>query len=311
MRYNNEKVSLQINLSPSDYPSARFILPHQLAVLGKQVDEIVLITESKPSNGRFATGWQENVGKLNTLLTELSSQYPIKIINVDYSVEEKKNIAQYFFGTNHIPEKDFRGGPFYCYFFGLYHCQNDIVLHLDADIFLGGQSNTWIAEATDIFTTNDAVFCVCPLPGPPAHGEKLIGQHILHKFEDSAYKFQLNGFSTRIFMIRKSLLYKDKLKLKKPGLKNQLKALISGNANADLPEHFVSDFMKRHQLSRIDFLGRGKGLWSLHPPYRNAFFYENLPSIIKRIEENDLPESQKGFYDIVDELCDWNDVKIK
>jgi len=311
MLYNKKKVSLQINISPSDYPSAKFILPHQLSALTDQVDETVLIIESKPSKGRFSFGWQENESKLKGLLNDLSQDYKMRVISVDYSEKAKEKIAKYFFGINHIPDKDFRGGPFYCYFFGLYHCKNDLVLHLDADIFLGGRSSTWITEAADIFAENNSVFCVCPLPGPPADDEKLIGQYIIHKFEDSSYKFQLGGFSTRIFLILKSLIHQKKLRLKKPRLKYQLKALISGNANADLPENFVSDFMSEHHLKRIDFLGKGKGLWSLHPPYRNAFFYENLPSIIKRVEKNDLPESQKGFYDIVDEVCDWNDVKIK
>ncbi|WP_443938106.1 hypothetical protein [Pedobacter sp. MW01-1-1] len=56
MPSENKKISSQINLTPSDYPSAKYILPHQLKILANQVDEIVLTIESKPSKGRFAIG---------------------------------------------------------------------------------------------------------------------------------------------------------------------------------------------------------------------------------------------------------------
>ena len=305
------KVSLQINLSPSDYPSARFILPHQLNVLAPQVDEILLTIESKPSKGRFATAWTENEAKLKAFLNDISDRYPVKILYVDYTGETKKKVAEYFFKGNYIPEKDFRGGPFYCYFFGLYHCSHDLVFHLDADMFLGGRSPLWVQEAAALFSEKENLFCLAPLPGPPAKNEKLVGQTILKKFDDQAYKFQLAGFSTRIFMIKKSSVHQHKLRLTKPGLKNQLKAILKGNVNADLPEHQLADFMENNGLIRIDFLGSGDGMWSLHPPYRNSNFYDGLENLIKKIENNDVPDSQKGFYDITDELIDWSDARMK
>ncbi|MDB5136545.1 MAG: hypothetical protein JWP37_3148, partial [Mucilaginibacter sp.] len=62
-------------------------------------------------------------------------------------------------------------------------------------------------------------------------------------------------------------------------------------------------------LKRIDFLGKGNGLWTLHPPYRTVDFYNRLPEIISNVECNDLHPKQYGFYDIVDEVCDWTEAK--
>ncbi|SDD71934.1 hypothetical protein [Pedobacter soli] len=311
MLYHKEPVSLQINLSPSDFRIAKFILPHQLKALANQVDEIILTVESKPSRGRFATGWTENIANLKSLLTDIAETFEVKVIHVDYAEPKKREIAQYFFNSAYIPEKDFRGGPFYAYFYGLYHCKNDLVFHLDADMFLGGNSSKWIAEAASLFNQYSNLLCVAPLPGPPVENEQLKGQHIIKKIDGVPFMYELAGFSTRIFMLKKSLINRYKIKLTRPDLKDQLKAIIRGNPNADLPEHQLSDLMSKHQLTRIDFLGSGTGMWSLHPPYRNQNFYEGLPDLINRIEQNNLPESQNGFYDIVDEVIDWSDVKEK
>ncbi|KQM63957.1 hypothetical protein ASE74_12380 [Pedobacter sp. Leaf216] len=311
MPYSKQKVSLQINLSPGDYQLAKFVLPHQLKILAGQVDEILLTIESKPSKGRFSLGWEENEAKLKSLLEIVAKQYTVRIIYVDYTEEMKKKVAKYFFLHGYIPEKDFRGGPFYCYFFGMYNCSNDLIFHLDADIFLGGKDTLWISKAATLLAEQNDILSVSPLPGPPAKNEILIGQHIIEKFQDEPYKFQLSGFSTRIFMIKKSSLHQYKLRIRRPCLKDQLKAILAGNPTADLPEHLISNLMQKKNLKRVDFLGSAEGIWSLHPPYRSSGFYARLPLLIQKIENNDLPVSQHGFYDIVDDVVDWSEAREK
>lgn len=302
-------VSLQINLAPGDYLHAKYILPHQLKILALQVDEIILTVDTKPSKGRFSIGWKENKVLLyNFLYNEIQPNYNVKIIPVDYSKEKQIQIADYFFGKDQLPEKDFRGGPFYAYFFGLHTAANKFVFHLDSDIFLGGGSKVWVNEAINFFETNQECLIVSPLPGPPHPDDCLINQLVKNKI--SPYIYELNGMSTRIFMIDKSILKKSKLTLKKPNFRNQIKAIIQRNSNADLPEHIISAYLNEHNLKRIDFLGSSSGLWSLHPPYRTKTFYDGLESLITRIEYNDLPKAQNGYYDVVDELCDWNEARL-
>lgn len=304
------KVSLQINLAPGDYPHVRYILKHQLAILSTQVDEIILTVDTRPSKGRFAEGWEENKELLNQFLsTEIESGYNIKIVPVDYTAATKQKVADYFFGKNDMPDKDFRGGPFYAYFFGIYTAVNDLVFHLDSDMFLGGENGEWVAEAARFFETDPACFVMAPLPGPPNSLDTLTAQQVVNKI--APYTWQLAGMSTRIFMIDKSRFKTDKLILTKPPIRGQVKAIIEGNANADLPEHLISAYINSHNLKRIDFLGSGKGLWSLHPPYRTKAFYDGLPQLIKRITSNDLPEKQQGFYDVIDEVCDWSAAREK
>ena len=302
-------VSLQISLAPGDYLHAKYILPHQLKILALQVDEIILTVDTKPSKGRFSIGWKENKDLLyNFLYKEIQPNYNVKIIPVDYSKEIRSKVADYFFAQNYIPEKDFRGGPFYAYFFGLYSASNNLIFHLDSDIFLGGGSETWISEAVKYLQTDSTCLIVSPLPGPPHPDDRLISQSIKKKI--GSYIYELNGMSTRIFMINKLIIKNCKLALKKPTFRNQMKAIIQGNSNADLPEHLISCYLNQHNLKRVDFLGSANGLWSLHPPYRTKAFYTDLPSLIGRIEHNNLPKAQDGFYDIIDDVCDWSDARI-
>jgi hypothetical protein len=270
------------------------------------VDEIILTIDTRPGTGRFAEGWIKYQDMLYAFLeTEVKPSYTLKILPVNYSPPIKAKIAQYFFGSASIPEKDFRGGPFYAYFFGLYHASNNLVLHLDSDIFLGGASQIWIAEAKAVFKSYQDCLVVSPHPGPPHPAGALIDQIIVKRIRPHTY--ELGGMSTRIFMIDKSVFHGHKLDLKRPAFRSQLKALIQGHPNAELPEILIRNFMQRNSFKRIDFLGEGPGLWSLHPPFRTKSFYDNLENIISRIETNDLPESQYGFYDVVDELCDWQE----
>jgi hypothetical protein len=273
------------------------------------VAEIVLNVNTQPGKGRFAQGWEKYKLLLHEFLAnEITTLSKVNIIPVDYAQQTRQRVAEVFFGQKNIPMKDFRGGPFYAYFFGLHSASNNIVLHLDSDIFLGGGSQDWISEAIKILNENPSGLIVSPLPGPPHRDDILIGQHGIKK--SGPYRYDFNGMTTRIFMVDKTRL-EQKLSIAKPSLRNQLKAIIEGNPNADLPEHIISAYMAANNLKRTDFLGTGKGLWSLHPPYRTDAFYNNLPNFIQMVESGDVPATQYGFYDMVDDMCDWSEAREK
>lgn len=303
----NTPVSLQINLAAGDYPYVRLLLPHQLNTLSAQADEVILTVDTRQSKGQFANSrWHQNNELLYDFLNEeIERNFRVKIIPVDYSPPMKRAVAEYFLGLADMPDKDFRGGPFYAYFFGLYMARNNLVFHLDSDIFLGGGSQTWISEAAALFERDERCLFVSPLPGPPREDGLLTGQPSYHK--TAPFMYEIKGASSRLYMTDKSRLAKNKLELVKPPLRSQLKAMAEGNPNADLPEHMFKNLMEKGGFRRIDFLGQGQGLWSLHPPYHSQLFYDRLPVIIANIEINNLPASQYGFYDLVNEVCDWTE----
>ena len=110
-------------------------------------------------------------------------------------------------------------------------------------------------------------------------------------------------------MIGKSQFIDQKLQLAKPAFRNQIKAFLEGHPKASLPEQLLETYINWHNKLRIDFLGSGQNLWSLYPPYRTATFDQQLPELITRIEQNRVPDKQRGFYDIIDEVCDWTEAK--
>ena len=59
-------------------------------------------------------------------------------------------------------------------------------------------------------------------------------------------------------------------------------------------------------LFRVDFLGAAPGMWSLHPPYRSEEFYREPPRLIERIESGEVPEAQRGDYELNDSMFDWS-----
>jgi hypothetical protein len=56
--------------------------------------------------------------------------------------------------------------------------------------------------------------------------------------------------------------------------------------------------MAHARRMRVDFLGRGPGMWSIHPEHRTPAFYRALPALVARIEAGDVSEAQRGSYDL-------------
>jgi len=309
----NSGVTLQINLAPSDWLHAKYILPHQLRQWTKQVDEVLLTLDLHRSKGRFAEGWEERRPKMQRLIQECCVQYPnVRLQEVDYSPKVVAQVSAMFFGGRSIPPKDFRGGPFYAYFFGLYAAKHNCVFHLDSDMMFGGGSSTWIAEAIGLLKERpDLLFCA-PLPGPPTADGQLRSQVAQSESHPSlGLAFRFSSLSTRIFLLDRDRFTAkiQQLPLTYTSVRGIIKALIEGNYPYALPEEIFTQAMLKHSLLRVDFLGKSPGMWSIHPPYRSENFYQQLPEIIHKIETGNIPEAQRGDCDINESLVDWTSAK--
>ncbi len=306
------KVTLQISLAPSDYKHSVHLLSHQIEVFGNQVDEILLTYDTHKSKGRFAINWEENNAKMWEFLVEFAAiNSKVRLIKIDYSQIKNREIALKFFNKRKIPAKDWRGGPFYTYFFGINEAKNNYIFHIDSDLFFGGLSSTWVLEACLLYQLDPKILFINPLAGPPKEDGKLLKQSYF-QYQNKPYYYGFSTMSTRLFLVDKNRLQQKKVSnIRTFKLRELIRALWRNNPVFKLPEEILSDYMVINDMIRVDFKGNGLGLWSLHPPYRTAYFYENLPNIIDKIKRNDVPESQKGFYDIVDELVNWNEAKVK
>ncbi len=303
---NLPPVTLQISLAPSDYAHARLLLPHQIRVWRGQVAEILLTVDLHRSAGRFSARWEEGRDKIIPLARSIPNA---RVVEVDQSSAAQARVAAEFFGgRSPVPAKDFRGGPYYAYFFALSAAQHDHVLHTDSDMFFGGLSPTWLAEALADQTVHPEGLLSAPLPGPPAPDGRLHSQSA-KSVVGRTHTHDFDTMSTRLFLLSRPRFHSaiGSLRAHRPSLRNTIKALVEHNPPQDLPEHLITGAMRSRGLVRREFLGSGSGMWHLHPPYRCADFYAKLSSLITRCEAGDMPVAQLGCHDINDSLVDWSE----
>ena len=315
--------ALQINIHPLDVDHASLMLEHQLRQWRGQVERVLLTLDTRRSrSGRYrGDQYEESLRRLMHHIEELRSRYvDLQVEEVDYSEDAREVVRQRFFSTEReYPEKAFDGGPFHAYFYGLLKADADYVLHMDSDMLFGGGSQTWISEAIQIIEDNPSALFAGPLPGPPrADGEINDGHRDLLGVKDLASPVRLNypfpafsfvSVSTRVFLM--SLPRFDQkvgsLSLVRPNAKRRLRSKLYREVSLSMPaEDVLTAAMMERNLCRIDFLGSGPGMFSLHPPHRSPEFYRALPALIGRIERSDIPDAQRGDYDINDSMIDWS-----
>lgn len=301
-------VSLQINLAASDFRLSEHLLERQISLFSQVVDEVVFSLDVKMGSGRFAEQFAENYKALNSLLDSLLARFPkVRVSPVDYSEKVQQEVQKYFKQSVAIPLRDFRGGPCYVYFHGMWSCRNDFVLHLDADMFFGGRVGDWLQRALKELAS-PSVFSVAPMPGPPTTTGNLrqpILDHACIEENITEGRYVYDGFSTRIFLMNRRKICGIQLS-SKPTLGNFLRALSKGLLPQELPEVVITRHMRSHGFVRVD-LNSSEQLYSLHPPYKSLKFYENVTRILEAIDTDSIPEGQRGFYDMNDALYDFTE----
>ncbi len=305
---NKEKVTLSISLSPGDARFLPHLLPHQLKMWHDQVDEVLLVYD----RGGYKGGrYEHDTDKVMAFVKHNLRQYhKIRLIEVDYSPDAKKKISAAYFNNKRVPNKPHRSGTFYSYFYGLYHAAHDYIFHIDSDIFFGGANPNWISEAIELMKSDQDIITCSPFPGPPTADGKLLDQS--GNIDNSELrKVYFDSFSTRLFVINKESFKKKiyPLPVKIAEWPLLYRALLRFRPIFELPEDTITNIMRKKGLKRVDFLGTGTGIWSLHPPYRNETFFLKLPLLIENIETGNIPDAQRGYYDVNDSMIDWSDAR--
>jgi hypothetical protein len=280
LKTENE-ISLKISISPRDFRFIELLLPHQLKTWHGQVNEVLIVFDL---HGYNDAGYQELIVRINEFIGELIVTYTkIRLITVDYSGEARRKVSDAYFNGKSVPDKTHRYGPYYSYFYGLYQTKFDYVLNMDSDMFFGGIDKNWISEAVGIMKSEPKVITCSPLPGPPTIDGRLLDQ--LGQTDASPLrKIYFDSFSTRLFFIHKRSFVDNLCPVPIEIVKWPLffRSLLRLMPVYALPEDILTNIMRRKDLKRVDFLGSGEGIWSLHPPFRNEEFFIKLPDLIAR-----------------------------
>lgn len=307
---------LQINIHPNDHKHIEPLLRHQIKVWGDGIDRVRLTLDLHNSeSGRYrSNSFSDNLRSMRSIIRNVSRDFPfITVDEVDTSPETRNKIAKKFFNKDDLPIKAWDGGPFYSYLFGLWKARAKTIIHMDSDMMFGGLSPTWISEAEEILDTDPDVIFVAPLSGPPHPDGVLKGHRLQPGVPVKPYKlpvsYAFNSVSTRIFVTRPELIRSriGHFEWLPPSPSQQFRARLLGNPPLSREfEVVLSHTMQKRGLIRVDHHGRNTGMWSLHPPFRTAQFYADLPAIIRRVERGDMPAEQLGQYDMHDSICDWS-----
>lgn len=299
-------ISLQINLSPTDYPLSRQLLSTQLEYFYEAVQEVVLTIETRRSKGKkFGLNFDQNKEKLENFLLRLAVQFPkIRVVPVNYDPQVKKEVASSFFHEGTImPDKDYRGGPFYSYFFGLFSCKCRYIIHMDCDMFLGGNTMQWLTGAMKLME-DPFVYFINPFPGPP-NADFSLKQPFFQRLNRYTYSFET--ITTRFFLTDLTKITSTRLGLRyiKPSLRRLVRAGMQGNF-WELPEKLFSDILKRDHKLRVSFWGENEmeGCYSLHPVFKPESFIAYIPELLQRIKANDFPERQYGWHNLHADIFD-------
>ncbi|MGO9994683.1 MAG: capsular biosynthesis protein [Steroidobacteraceae bacterium] len=309
----------QISTYPMDVRHAEHLLPHQIRVWAPMVDSIVVTIDTHQSrSGRYrGTNFNESLEKLRRIIDDSARKCPqLRVTDVDYSEAVRRDVARYFFGVDAIPIKAWDGGPFYSYFFGLYTANAQYIMHFDGDMMFGGGTKTWMRDAIACMQARPEVLVTAPFPGPPRADGKIFG-HLEDEFKSerenlACLAYRHSDVSTRAFMIDMNR-FKSRLGVlpnPRPTPVQRFKARLLGNPpEAREAEVVLSQTLQTTGSYRIDLLGDPPGLWSLHPPYRSEEFYRDLPKLIHTVEEGDVPDGQRGHYDLNDTMIDWTQAR--
>jgi hypothetical protein len=111
-------------------------------------------------------------------------------------------------------------------------------------------------------------------------------------------------------------LIPNKLTLRKaPFSIRNIKWSIQNNFSwgCDGMEQHFSFMMEERKLFRVDTLGKNDTniAFSLHPVIKPDQYVQAIPDLLKRIDADDIPDSQRGYYNVCDDLFDFTKFRKK
>jgi hypothetical protein len=302
-------VTLQVTLAPFDVRHARHTLGHLVRTWGPQVEEVLLVVDHRESPFRARTERADAARALAELDAVIAGlHHPgLRVVQVDRSAATRRRIAARF-GARRLPESDFRGRPYYTYLYGLGEARHPRVLHVDSDMMFGGGSPTWLQDADAWFARDPTLVACSPLPGPPRPDGTLRGQEgfPFEEVGERAYRFE--NMSTRVFLADMARFEQRLGSLAGrhiPTLRSVVGSTLRRQVNWMPLEERITLAMRATGSGRLDVLGAGEGMWSVHPLTRTEDFHANLGSLVALLEAGEpVTEAQLGHYDLHDSMIE-------
>lgn len=294
--------TVQVSLRDADLPFARHTLPHQVRQLGRHAAD-VLVSLNRPAGTTPEPA-------LAALLAELAVDIPqLRVVEVDHGAEAVAWVSRTFFGGDRFPLVDSKGTPVHAYLEPFRIIDQPFVAHLDSDMLLGGSGQRWLHEAIEVLRSDQGYLAAAPLAGPPAEdGRYASGGEVVDTVAGRGRR--VSSFTGRINLVEVDRLLRvaTPVPVVPPAdRRRRLRARLTGLPDVDNLERLIGRRMLAAGLARIDLGGSG-GLWALHPLHKTPSFVAALPDLIARVESGDVPDGQRGRYDLHPSLLTQDDI---
>jgi hypothetical protein len=308
-------VTLQVNVTPMEYPYVRRTLPVILRQLVGAVDEVLLTFDLRRSSVSYSQDWEDRRPLMRDLLHDFRKRATnVRILEVDYSPKVNDELAKEFLGRQPVPHADSKGGPFYAYLYGLHSARNDGIFHIDGEMLVGGGGAlSWLQQAAELLAARRDVVAISPLPGPPAQDGALkqSAPPVWRRDVANPEAFCSDRFSMRAVYLQRSkfIARLGPLRLRLAAPLHALHGWSAGHPPYRDLDVTVSHAMTRRGLVRLAMHGPAPGLWTLHPKLRSPSLMGVLPDIVRAVEAGRVPDPQRGDGDLNDTLPEWHDLQ--
>src|SRR5262245_31425881 len=128
-------LSVVINASLGEAAVVEVVLPHILRSHKITFTEVVVVVDTRPREGKLATGPQADDWQRFSALTSslVADGWPVKLFEVDYSPAVMRDLNERWFGAQ-VSVRCSNGSAIYAYLYGLDCCSGDARFHVDCDM---------------------------------------------------------------------------------------------------------------------------------------------------------------------------------
>ncbi len=257
----NTKFSFVTNATLDDGVRLEKFVPQVLSVFGDYIDELLIVVDSKPEEGRIKKLHGRNSYQKATIddFRRDFNSSKVKIVKVDYTVLD--NVSEKWFGEKGVNRCQ-NGTPIFAFLYGIEQCKNDMIIRSDCDILFYDKG--FLDELRRFENDYDII----QLP--------FLNNDII-------------PFSTRAFFINRQRMNAIvPLRAHKLDIVRRLHRFIFRRESYLALEQILDKEIEHFKI-KFHALNTEKG-YTMHIPRRDEF--PALAPIIKRFSKGDIPKDQ-------------------
>ncbi len=285
----DKKVTLLIKTCPQDTDTIEANIKHIIKQLSSPNSfyEVVVSIDTKEED--FLRKFNKK-GTLKELLEKVEKLKTKNIINriILFDQSKTKELNKRWFNIDTDASHTISNAPLAPQLYAFDQCKGDYIMQMDADVLIGRKdySHSFLSDMLSEFDKNKNVISV--------------GFNIPHKETNAYFGFTNGGFVPEV---RMGLLHKERIYNLFP-----LPNSIDKNGKPELT--WQRSLLKMQKESdKVSIRGGDHRSFYIHPQnYRKKEPYAWL-TLLDKVEQNILPDSQYGKFDVEGSLYDWSNHK--